>query len=605
MFDERISFNLPRGYEFIEEPNENGDTTYSICYGASIDEYGETRYERSANVLKKQKKGSLVSNVEGNFPVRVAGFSKDFNIGLTVGSSGGLGNDYRSDSQIVLKVYTGLAAVECDDQYCILTTIHVSRDDYESRSEVAEDIASELTEFLRLMVIDGEPLQIKPISKSVIMEELRKDSPELKTIDETPEEKSARLEKERVEREKREEKEKKEREARLERERKEREARKKAEEEKRKAEEERKRLEEEKRKLEEEKARKAAEEARVKAEAERQAMEKARLEARDNQSRALADKNAEIENLRIKELSDWEADYKDKTDKIESDLSEQTTLLKNYQEELNAADTPNKRKTELNQLIRNSEETISLLEAKLNTLNAENDVKRIQINIDAEQRKTDAIEEVRALYPIRETAEEKELKSRKEKKKRDLEKAAEAERIEKEQKVKAEEEKRIAEEKKQKWKKTAIVAGACGVAVVVIVLICVFVVRPGMKYVKTGQTIYYSGQLRGEKDDFHDSYEIGNVVSIEQDGNILHMYASLSKTDEFEDVWYEEKREYIDYAEYDLKLADTVAYYGVGGAGPREEFTEEEFYEICELYNGLTLILKIENGVVTEAYVAS
>jgi len=114
--------------------------------------------------------------------------------------------------------------------------------------------------------------------------------------------------------------------------------------------------------------------------------------------------------------------------------------------------------------------------------------------------------------------------------------------------------------------------------------------------------IYYWGQLLGEKDDFLDSEELGDVVSVEKDGNTLKIYASFNRSNEE----YEEDAEYLEYDDYTFTLGDDVSYYGTGGEDPEPfVYTEEEFFEICESYNGLGLRLKVENGVVTEAYVES
>ncbi|MCR5720131.1 MAG: hypothetical protein K6F84_06150 [Lachnospiraceae bacterium] len=184
MFDERIDFNLPIEWEFIEETDEDGDKRYKICYNISRNSDGEKQAEETYNVMKRQKIGSLVSNVEGNYPVQVVGFATDFSIGVSVGTSGGSGG-YRSssNSQIKFKSYTGLAVVEHGDSYYLISTVNLGRDDYESRSEAAEAIASELTKVLGFVVLDGNPLIIEPIPESIILDELEKEGFSLKTIE--------------------------------------------------------------------------------------------------------------------------------------------------------------------------------------------------------------------------------------------------------------------------------------------------------------------------------------------------------------------------------------------------------------------------------------
>ena len=116
------------------------------------------------------------------------------------------------------------------------------------------------------------------------------------------------------------------------------------------------------------------------------------------------------------------------------------------------------------------------------------------------------------------------------------------------------------------------------------------------------EPVYYWGQLRGEKDEFLDSEKFGDVVSVEKYGNTLKIYASFNRSNEE----FEEDAEYLEYDDYVFTLGDDVSYYGTGGEDPEPfVYTEEEFFEICESYNGLGLRLKVENGVVSEAYLES
>ena len=495
MFDKRISFNLPRGYEYIEEKDDEGDISYKICYGISTDDEGEKHAEKTFTLRKVQSKGALVSNIDGNYPVQIAGFAKDFNIGLNVGSSSG----YSSHSQIKYRIYSGLATIEYEDLYFIINTVSLGLDNYESRSKAAEELASGLTTVLSFITLDGNPLKVKPIPKSLMLKELNKESFELKTIDETPEEKTARLEKERVEREKRLEQERIEREKRLEEERREREARKKEEEERRKAEEERQKAEEERRrqeeeirKIEEEKARKAAEEARAKALAERKAFDKKRQEARNNQNRVLTEKYTEIEDQRVKNLSERETEYNAQIEKITADYSGQA----------------------------------SLLSVARQTLDAENELKKIQIEIDAEKKKAEALEESRETFPEPESPEDKERKLLLEERKRRIKEQEERDKIEQEALKRAEEERKetqkTAEEKRRKAKKRVLNAVCCILAVAAAALLVVKVVMPEMKYKNavslmenedydTAKTLFT--ELDGYKDSAEKIIEIDNALA--------------------------------------------------------------------------------------------
>ena len=296
---------------------------------------------------------------------------------------------------------------------------------------------------------------------------------------ETPEEKAARLEKEKVEKEKQKEKE-----------RKEYEARKKAEEEKRKAEEERRKKEEtlrqekeKQRKLEEERIRKAAEEAKAKAEAERLAFEKSREEARINQKQALDAEYEKIETQRLMAISDQEASYKDELKKLEEEISGKTAKINKLRSELAALGGMQfKRKKEIDLLIKDNEDSIAKLGTAKNTLEAKNESRKKEINASAERSKNEAIEDIRKRYPIPETPEEKEARKKEEE-------LAEKKRLEEQEKLKKKEEEqrqkeqnRIAEENRRRAKRKKRIIGVCVVAALAAVLIYLFVVQPEIKY---------------------------------------------------------------------------------------------------------------------------
>ena len=47
MFDERIAFNLPRKWEFIEETDKDGDKSFKLCYNISRNSDGEKQTDKS------------------------------------------------------------------------------------------------------------------------------------------------------------------------------------------------------------------------------------------------------------------------------------------------------------------------------------------------------------------------------------------------------------------------------------------------------------------------------------------------------------------------------------------------------------------------------
>ena len=243
-FDDKMTFDLPRKYELVESKDDDGKPEYKICYNISLDADGNKQAEKSYTLKKYEKEKTLVGNVESNFNVGVDGFSKDFNIGLNISSSGLRGSG--RTSQITYKVYSGVAIIEYEDKWYTILTTHVGTDDYESRSNAAEDIASELTTVLGFIIIDGERLKIEPITKSFMINKLKTEGmDDINTLPLSPEEEDERLERKKREEEEKQEQEKKAQEAKKEKERLREEAqRKKKEEQEKKQQEENKRNEE-------------------------------------------------------------------------------------------------------------------------------------------------------------------------------------------------------------------------------------------------------------------------------------------------------------------------------------------------------------------------
>ena len=400
MFDQRMSFNLPRKWEFIEGTDDDGNKSYKICYNITINSDGEKQAEESYSVMKRQKKNSLVSNVEGNIPVQVSGFTKDFSIGLRVESSGGRS----SSSEINYKIYTGLAVVEYADQFYIVIAFNLGQDDYKSRSEAAEKLASGLTKVLGFIVFDGELLKIKPIPKSLILDELKKEGFDLKTIEETPEEKAARLERE-----------KKEREIQLEKERKEREAREKALAEKRKAEEVRRRREEEEQKKREEESRKAAEAAKEKLEAEQKVWEEEASRIQTVREEELAKRLFNIEKIRTKVLAELEAEKDSTLSLCKKALAETIEEVTDMEAELSALGFfAFGRKGELKKSIEAGKQKIQNLASQKDSIIKTYEEKVAAANNKADTDSKSTKSEIEKEYPIQDSPAEKERKKKEE-----------------------------------------------------------------------------------------------------------------------------------------------------------------------------------------------
>lgn len=250
---------------------------------------------------------------------------------------------------------------------------------------------------------------------------------------ETPEEKQARLERE-----------KKEREARLEKERKEREARAKAEEERRKAEEERRRREEEERRKREEEARRVAEEAKAKAEAEQKAWEEEAARIKAIREDVLAKRLSSIEEVRLKDLTDAESEKNNALSQCENALAETTKSVSDMESELSSLGFfAFGRKGELKKSIETGKQKIQDLSSQKDSIIKTYEEKVAAVNNKADKDAENARPDIEKEYPIPDSPEEKERK-RKEEEAR-LKAEAEA-------KAKAEAERRAKEEAIRKEK---------------------------------------------------------------------------------------------------------------------------------------------------------
>lgn len=58
MFDERVSFNLPKGYEFVDETDDDGNRSVQIKVNPSVDDDGDTVYENTFMVNIQTPEGT-------------------------------------------------------------------------------------------------------------------------------------------------------------------------------------------------------------------------------------------------------------------------------------------------------------------------------------------------------------------------------------------------------------------------------------------------------------------------------------------------------------------------------------------------------------------
>ncbi len=85
--------------------------------------------------------------------------------------------------------------------------------------------------------------------------------------------------------------------------------------------------------------------------------------------------------------------------------------------------------------------------------------------------------------------------------------------------------------------------------------------------------------------------------------NSVTIYASFKKSDKPMDSIEEGK--WCNYRKWKFPLSQDIKYFGTGGNGPKTVYTEKEFRDICSLYNGLGLIIKMKHKKAISMTVAS
>jgi len=221
---------------------------------------------------------------------------------------------------------------------------------------------------------------------------------------ETPEERAARLEKER-----------KEQEAKREKERQEREAREKALEEKRKAEEERKRREAEEKRRAEEEARKTAEAAKAKAEAEQKAWEEEAERIKAVREEALAKRLSTIEENKIKDLASAEEEKNNAFSECEKTLGDTTKAVSDMEAELSSLGLfAFGKKGELKKSIEANKQKIQELTSKKDSIIKTYEEKVAAVNNKADADSKNARPDIEKEYPIPDSPAEKERKKKEE-----------------------------------------------------------------------------------------------------------------------------------------------------------------------------------------------
>lgn len=214
---------------------------------------------------------------------------------------------------------------------------------------------------------------------------------------ETPEERKARLEKERIERE-----------ARLEKERLEKEAQRRAEEEKRKAEAEKKRLEAEK-------ARKAAEEAKAKERAEQKAWEEEVKKVRETRQSETWKRQNAIVQKKEEDLQKCEQEKAETLARLERELQENTESIDKMEKELASLGLfAMRRKKELRESIEEGKKKAQYLEEDKEKAARSAEVKRAAIVSNADRDYNNVSSSVEKQYPLPESPAEKAQRKRKE-----------------------------------------------------------------------------------------------------------------------------------------------------------------------------------------------
>ena len=150
-YDEHLSFDLPEGYEVNLETNSDEETIYVIYSGVYIDDDG-TKKAKGRTRITTQKVEDLnyfEERAESDFDIRIGNYIREINhpfLNLI-----GLG---------------GKVLIEHNGNCYGVYITKVSKE--EELNENAEKIASELTDIINCMIIDGDIPNVKPIPATMI-----------------------------------------------------------------------------------------------------------------------------------------------------------------------------------------------------------------------------------------------------------------------------------------------------------------------------------------------------------------------------------------------------------------------------------------------------
>lgn len=164
-YDEHLRFELPEGYEIERGIDDDGDPTYNIYYGVTIDDDGDKKAEKTFRVIQPNNEEgvSFEGDIDSDFNIKVIGNLQEVNYLF-----------------ITVKAVSGSAVVEHNGNCYAILLVKVCRD--EDLEEKAEELAADLTEMVNYMVIDGDRANAEPIPSSLILnqekfDEFRKADP--------------------------------------------------------------------------------------------------------------------------------------------------------------------------------------------------------------------------------------------------------------------------------------------------------------------------------------------------------------------------------------------------------------------------------------------
>ena len=111
--------------------------------------------------------------------------------------------------------------------------------------------------------------------------------------------------------------------------------------------------------------------------------------------------------------------------------------------------------------------------------------------------------------------------------------------------------------------------------------------------------VWYEAQLIGDQipHESNDANLMGSILSVNYSGDTAEIYASFRRYENDPVTgWPDDSTmQFVDYTNFTFRVPDDAYFYRTDEAG-EYPYTASEFFSICQKYNGLDILLKVEDG---------